>query len=109
MYASNTFAVFLASEGIMGKEWVQVRIERRTWEQLQALRLMFESQYLRGQLPDMERHDRFGISLSSVVDVLINRDWEHRERAAGKTREELLRKALATLADMGVEIFDANG
>jgi hypothetical protein len=62
------------------EKWTTVMIKKSTRAKLHEVQRLFESQALKGQLPDCPRHDRFGISMDTVIQILLERDNKHRER-----------------------------
>lgn len=69
-----------------GDKWTTVMLKRTTLARLKEVQGVFNSQYLKGQLLDVPCHDRFGISLDTVIQILVSRDQDHRARARKNSR-----------------------
>lgn len=73
------------------EQWAMVRVRKSTLAQLRQCQQLFTRLAEERKLDGLSYTDRFGLSLDSVVRVLLFRDNDHRRRSskAGRSKAKV--------------------
>jgi len=75
------------------KNSIMVRMSMKTHERLNGLKSLFMSQWYKGQMQALDFDIERGLTIDGVIRVLLDRDEQHRERAAAQRGKRPGRKA----------------